>query len=327
MYIIEKDIVLKRSTSSNDGHISRDYARSANSVPWNLDRIDQRTKNLDGTYTPEGTGTGIDVYVLDTGIRYTHHEFEGRAKYTGYDAIDELTGEEGEEAKTGQDCNGHGTHCAATIGGRVYGVAKKVNLYSSRVLDCSGVGSVTGIVNMMEYIVKNRLNKDRTAVISLSVGIKKSEVFNKAVDNIAHDKIVVVAASGNQGKDSCKYSPGSAQHSISVAAADINDASVTFSNVGACVDTFAPGSKIVSAVQTCDTCTGMKSGTSMACPHVTGSVALLLSLDNDLNPRDVKRRLLAQSTADVIDLHAMSQSLSSMTPNRLLYVGIDGQNQ
>ena len=122
------------------------YATAAHEVPWNLDRIDQRSDTLDGSYSPEGTGEGVDVYIFDTGIHYTHNEFEGRASYGGYDAIDALTGSD----KRGLDCNSHGTHCAGTVGGKTFGVAKKASLYSIRVLGCTGSGAISGIIKGLD---------------------------------------------------------------------------------------------------------------------------------------------------------------------------------
>ena len=287
-------------------------------IPWNLDRIDQRTDVLDGEYSPKGTGQGVDVYILDTGIRYTHEDFEGRAHYAGYDAIDELVG----SRNRGNDCNGHGTHCAGTIGGRRFGVAKKATLYAARVLDCTGTGAVSGIIRAMEYIVDKREREQHTskAVFSMSLGVTKSVVFNEAANNTVLQGIVVVSASGNQGQDSCEYSPGSAELAISVAASDHEDHSVTFSNIGECVDIFAPGVSIKSAINTCDTCTESKTGTSMAAPHVAGYAAVMFSIDPSLSPEQLKQTLVDQSTKDLISLARMASILTKDTPNRLLYV-------
>ena len=291
---------------------------SDDEIPWNLDRIDQHTNILDGEYSPEGTGQGVDVYILDTGIRYTHEDFEGRAYYAGYDAIDELVGTQ----NRGNDCNGHGTHCAGTIGGRKYGVAKEANLYAARVLDCTGTGAVSGIIRTMEYIVDKREREQHTskAVFSMSLGVTKSVVFNEAANNTVLQGIVVVSASGNQGQDSCEYSPGSAELAISVAASNREDNSVTFSNIGECIDIFAPGVAIKSALNTCDTCAESKTGTSMAAPHVAGYAAVMFSIDPSLTPEQLRRMLVDQSTKDSISLARMASVLTQNTPNRLLYV-------
>ena len=293
---------------------------------WNLDRLDQRENKLDGMYLPKSNGKGVDVYVLDTGIRYSHEDFGGRAKYCGYDAIDMLT----KSSLKGQDCNGHGTHCAGTIGGKIFGVAKEVNLYSARVLSCAGSGAVKGILDAMEYILKTRQEKGVTsrAVFSMSVGVRKIGVFNHGVNNAAKHGIVVVSASGNQHSDSCSYSPGSAKLVISVGATDREDISAPFSNIGKCTDIFAPGEAIKSAGYECDTCVITKSGTSMACPHVAGYAAIVLGLDSSLSPLEVKKQMIKDSTKNVVDMSAMAQTMSLIqeTPNRLLFVGTNSHN-
>lgn len=290
-------------------------------IEWNLDRIDQKHLPLDShAFSPKGNGKNVDVYVVDTGIRYTHSEFTGgRAKYAGYDAIDALVST---SSKRGRDCNGHGTHCAATIGGKTFGVAKGVNLYSARVLDCSGTGSVSGIIHSMDHIIRKRkeAKKTSTAVFSMSLGVKKSTSFNDAVNKAVRDGIVVVSASGNQRGNSCNYSPGSASLSISVGATNDQDLCASFSNIGSCTDVFAPGYSIHSADSGCDSCTATKSGTSMACPHVAGYAAIILGANPSMTPAQVKSQLIKDSTKGVVRFDDRP-SLAQETPNRFLYVG------
>ena len=300
------------------------YATAAHEVPWNLDRIDQRSDTLDGSYSPEGTGEGVDVYIFDTGIHYTHNEFEGRASYGGYDAIDALTGSD----KRGLDCNSHGTHCAGTVGGKTFGVAKKASLYSIRVLGCTGSGAISGIIKGLDHVMESR-SKSRKAVISMSLGVRshhgRHNSFTTAIDNAVSSGIVIVAASGNQGTDSCTVSPGNAMKSISVAATKRNDESAFFSNLGSCVDVFAPGTEIRSAGMDCDNCVATKSGTSMACPHVAGYAAVLLGIDSTLTPTQVKQRIVSHATKGVVSFESVT-ALSSKTPNRLLYVPKSGSD-
>ena len=322
-YLIENDRVIKRSNHDDLSFMEEALGelQDTSSIEWNIDRIDQRKNKLDHSYNPKGNGHGVDVYILDTGIRYTHSDFKGRAKYSGYDAIDQLV-KSGKKMK-GLDCNGHGTHCAGTIGGRQYGVAKQATLYSARVLDCSGTGAVQGILDTMEFIIKKRKDeKHQTkAVFSMSLGVSKITTFNEGVNNAVKNGVVVVAASGNQGGNSCNYSPGSAALSLAVAATGSDDASTSFSNIGLCTDIFAPGSNIKSAGHDCDTCTAVKTGTSMACPHVAGYVAIILSLDSSLTPQQVKEKLIKDSTKGTVDFSLMANDLKTTTANRFLYVG------
>ena len=330
-YSIESDHVIKRNNHNSrykdlDEFLTAqdedsDDVKASYGVEWNLDRIDQHDRELNGAYDPKGNGEGVDVYILDTGIRYTHDEFQGRAKYVGYDAIDELV--KTNTPKNGLDCNGHGTHCAATVGGKTYGVARGVTLYSARVLDCTGTGSIGGILDAMNYIIKARKASGTSgkAVFSMSLGVKKNRGFNLAVDNAVKTGIVVASASGNQMSDSCQYSPGSAELSISVAASSKSDESASFSNIGRCTDIYAPGYDIVSAGHDCDSCTASKSGTSMACPHVAGYAAIVLGLNPDFDPSDVKKEMIKVSSKQKINMNEMTASLATKTPNRLLYVG------
>ena len=285
-------------------------------VQWNLDRLDQHSKSLDGQFHPSGDGSKVDIYILDTGIRYDHVDFSGRAKYAGMDSIDELTG----SRLQGKDCNGHGTHCAGIAGGKTHGVAKASSIYSLRVLACSGKGAVSGIVMGIDYVIGKSKTETSRKIMGLSLDLKVSHSLNKAVEVAALNNIPAVVASGNQGKDSCDYSPSSAPSSISVGATDAQDVALSFSNSGACVDLFAPGYAIASASYSCSTCELIKSGTSMSAPHVLGASALLLQEDDKLSPTELKEKLIKYSSKDVVDLSRLPDHLAKVTPNRLLFI-------
>jgi serine protease len=317
--VIEQDVALKRSGS--DIQYSDDLEQAdvgTSHIQWNLDRLDQHDNDLDGQYKPEGTGEMSSIYIIDTGVHYTHHEFEGRAKYAGFDAIDKLTG----SSRRGLDCQGHGTHCAGTAAGKTYGVAKKAHIFSLRALDCSGSGAVSGIVEGMDFIAKQVENgvHNGPVVFSMSLGVKESFSLNAAIKKATEKGIIAVSAAGNQAGDSCDYSPASARVGISVGATNKNDDMVVFSNAGECTDIYAPGASIKSAISKCDTCTDTLSGTSMAAPHVAGYMAVLLSFYPQMTAAQAKAHLIKQSTKNVVGLAAISGSLASRTPNRLLYV-------
>ena len=317
--VMEQDVALKRSRSNIPYSDDWEQAEVESShVQWNLDRLDQHDNDLDGEYKPEGTGEMASIYIIDTGVRYNHQEFEGRAKYAGFDAIDKLTG----SSRRGLDCQGHGTHCAGTAAGKTYGVAKKAHIFSLRALGCSGSGAVSGIVEGMDFIAKQVENgaHDGPVVFSMSLGVRESVSLNAAIKKATEKGIIAVSAAGNQAGDSCDYSPASARVGISVGATDKNDDMVVFSNAGECTDIYAPGASIKSATSKCDTCTAILSGTSMAAPHVAGYIAVLLSLYPQMTPAQAKAHLIKQSTKDVVGLAAISGSLASRTPNRLLYV-------
>jgi subtilisin family serine protease len=250
--------------------------RSMSDIQWDLDRVDEHQPVYNNHYSPAADGNGVDVYIVDTGINYDHEDLEGRAHFGGLDVIDQLTGSQNK----GKDCNGHGTHCAGTVGGKTFGVAKKVQLYSIRALDCKGTGAVDGIAIALDHVIaQHKADKGaRPKVVSLSLGIKKNEVLNAAVKKATDSGIVVSSAAGNQGGNSCLYSPASSRSGLSVGASDSHDMIPMFSNVGQCVDLFAPGYRIVSATSKCNSCTLAKSGTSMANPHVAGAAAVLLQV-------------------------------------------------
>ena len=313
---VEEDTALRRSQVlvHEDGVSTEEDNR----VPWNLDRLDQHVKKLDNQYNPAGDGKNVDIHVIDTGIMATHEEFEGRASDSGYDAVDDLTG----SSKQGVDCNGHGTHCSATAAGKTYGVAKKATIISTRALNCEGTGAVSGIVVGMDKIIQSHKESKtgRPKVLSQSLGVKKSVSLNRAIQEAVKAGIQVAGAAGNQGSYSCDYSPPSAKVGISVGATDRNDEVTIFTNTGECTDIMAPGSMIKSASIECNTCTKTMSGTSMATPHVAGAAAILLGMKPQLNAVDLKKKMVGDSTKNMVMMSSIANVRAHNTPNRLLFV-------
>jgi len=266
---------------------------------WGLDRVDQRDLPLDNAYNPLGDGSGVNVYVIDTGINYDHNDFGGRAQY--FD--DQIS-------SGGADCNGHGSHCAGTVGGTTWGVAKKANLWAVRVLSCSGSGSNSGVVAGMENVANGG---SLPGVASLSLGGGPSLSTDRAVNTLKDAGFVVVVAAGNDNDDACNYSPARAANAITVGATDNTDTRSSFSNWGTCLDIFAPGSSITSCWWTGTDSTRTISGTSMACPHVAGAAAVILGNNPSLSPDQVESALKADASVNKI-----SQVRGSI--NSLLYV-------
>lgn len=262
------------------------------SPPAGLDRVDQRSQPLSGSYAFDRTGAGVTAYVVDTGIRLGHTDFGGRAR-TGFDAVT--------SGGTAEDCDGHGTHVAGTVGGTRSGVAKEVALSAVRVLGCDGSGSGSALLAGLDFIVRDhRAGTPAVAVLSLG-GDTTSTTIDDAVRRLVADGVSVAVAAGNAAVDACAVSPARVAEVLTVGASDPRtDARAPFSNVGRCLDLFAPGVGIVSAGHTSDTATLVSSGTSMAAPHVAGAAALVLQGAPSASPADVTRRLLDRATAGVV---------------------------
>src|SRR5881296_2167270 len=267
----------------------------ANGDPWGLDRIDQQGLPLSGTYTYTSTGAGVHAYIIDTGIWTLHPEFGGRANnvFDAYHA-------------TGEDCNGHGTHVAGTIGAATYGVAKGVSLHGVRVLSCAGIGLNSDVIAGVDWVSANHVNP---AVANMSLGGGKSPALDQAVTNLWNSGVFLAVAAGNDNVDACTESPSGAPSVFTVAASDKTDAKASYSNWGSCVEAYGPGSAIKSTYLGGTTMT--LSGTSMATPHVVGVAALYKATNGDQPSATVSDWLITNATAGVITGNP------SGTPNRL----------
>ncbi len=290
---------------------------------WGLDRLDQSTSSYyDSKYTPPCglTGQGTDVYVLDSGIWYSHNEFEGRAVYPGCDPIDQLSGTN----RTGLDCTGHGSHVAGTIAGKTLGVAPGATVFSVRVLDCHDMGSASSVLMGIECVLKKYQERKRPAIVNLSVYGEKDLLVKRGIDQLLKSGITVVSIAGNNGdnkpKDSCKVAPGSIQGVITASASTKQDKAYPGSNAGTCVDLYAPGTDIHSATHICDHCRSIRRGSSMAAPHVSGAIALLLEKCPHMSPWRAKHVLLSQMVvANKLDVSGIPSKYRSTTPNLLLH--------
>jgi subtilisin family serine protease len=278
---------------------------------WGLDRIDQRDLPLNSSYTFPSEAGSVHAYIIDTGIRTTHTTFGGRA-VSGFDAVD---------GGAADDCHGHGTHVAGTVGGAQYGVAKSVQLVAVRVLNCQGQGTNAQVVGGIDWVTQNAI---RPAVANMSLGGGANQAIDDAVRASINSRVTYAIAAGNgniigQRIDACTQSPARVPEAITVGATTINDAAASFSNFGTCVDILAPGVDITSSWATSDTATNTISGTSMATPHVAGAAALVLESNPGATAQEVRDTLVNNASVNKIS------NVGTGTPNRLLFVGGGGQ--
>ncbi|MDQ1044202.1 S8 family peptidase [Streptomyces sp. V4I2] len=273
------------------------------SAPWGLDRSDQTSLPLSGTYTyPDSAGTGVTAYVIDTGVRITHSQISGRASY-GYDAVDGDT--------TASDGNGHGTHVATTIAGSTYGIAKKAKIVAVRVLDNAGSGTTAGVIAGINWVTDNHSGP---SVANMSLGGGASTTLDNAVANSIASGVTYAVAAGNSSANASSYSPARVASAITVGATTSTDAKASYSNYGSVLDIFAPGSSITAGWYTSDTATNTISGTSMATPHVAGAAAVYLAGHTSATPAQVATALINGSTTGKVT------SAGTGSPNRLLKI-------
>jgi aqualysin 1 len=281
-------------------------ATTQTNAPWGLDRIDQRSRPLSTTFTYFNTGAGVRAYIIDTGIRFSHTQFGGRAS-SGFDAVD---------GGSADDCNGHGTHVAGTVGGSTYGVAKGVSLIGVRVLNCSGSGTTSGVIAGVNWVTGNH-QAGQPAVANMSLGGAASSALDTAVRNSIADGVSYAVAAGNGNifgiaQNACNSSPARVGDAMTISATDSSDRKASWANYGSCVDWFAPGVSITSAWRTSNTATRTISGTSMATPHTAGVAALYLQSNRSASPASVRTALFNLTTKGVV-------TSSSTTNNHLLF--------
>ncbi|WP_405589229.1 S8 family peptidase [Streptomyces sp. NBC_01092] len=285
-----------------DTRVTQEHTQK-NPPSWGLDRIDQANLPLDKSYTwPESAGTGVTVYVIDTGIRISHKDFGGRASY-GWDFVG--------NDRTASDGNGHGTHVAGTIAGRQFGVAKNAKVVAVRVLDNAGGGTTAQVIAGIDWVTKHA---GKPAVANVSLGGYRNAQLDAAVRNSIAAGVTYTVAAGNDGLPAGLYSPAAVREAITVGATGKNDARAGFSNTGSVLDLFAPGVSITSASYASNTGRATYSGTSMASPHVAGVAALYLADHRKASPAQVSKALVAQAVSGKVSGRGLG------SPNKLVQV-------
>jgi len=279
-------------------------ATSEDHAIWNLDRIDQRDLPLNKTYTYSASGKGVTAYVIDTGVWFRHPEFQGRAR-SGYDFVD--------DDRNAKDCNGHGTHVAGTISGKKYGVAKNIEVVALRVLGCDGRGPFSQVIAGVDWVTRHA---DYPAVANVSIGGRPNQAVDDAITASIESGITYTIAAGNDHADACNYSPARTPLALTVGASDKTDQQWRHSNVGRCLDLYAPGVMIRSAWPSNTGITNTISGTSFAAPHVAGTAALYLQVHPRAAPAQVSDAILGGATKGRLS------GLDGDSPDKLVYTGI-----
>ncbi|KAF9522565.1 serine proteinase [Crepidotus variabilis] len=267
-------------------------------APWGLGRISTTPKlasqdvtalTYNYAYADDKLGSGVDIFIVDTGIRTTHVTFGGRARwgatFGGYASV---------------DGHGHGTHCAGTAVGAQYGVSKNANVIAVKVLSDGGSGTVADIVSGLQYVKDQAAASGHPSIVSMSLGGGASQPLDDAVASLTTAGVHVAVAAGNSNTDAGTTSPARAPSAVTVGASTIADARASFSNYGPVVDIFAPGQDVISAWNTNDTATNRISGTSMATPHIAGLIAYVVARDGNDTPAAISAKLQNQALKGII---------------------------
>ena len=284
--------------------VERDQIVSIDAT-WGQDRIDERELPLDGSFSASGDGTGVHAYVIDTGLRESHQDFNGRVGQ-GFDAVGGGV----------DDCNGHGTHVAGTVAGSTYGVAPDATIHGVRVLGCNGAGANSGVIAGVDWVTANAI---QPAVANMSLGGRASAALDRAIANAVDSGVTMVVAAGNEDQDACNVSPAREQHRRSPWAQRRVPTGGRASRTSERVSTSSPpGQDITSTWIGSDSATRSISGTSMASPHVAGGAAIVLEADPTASPARVTDALLGDATTGALS------GIGAGSPNLLLFVGSDG---
>ena len=289
---------------------------------WGLDRIDQRGVPLDGEYLYNTSGAGVDVYIVDSGIRATHLDFGGRVDtVNAFTTVNDGYGTD--------DRFGHGTMVAGVVGGATYGVAKGVTLHPVRIIDSTGAGMISDLISGIDWITQQYTSQvttttskngkttttgtHRPAVVNISLITSGSTAINSAITTSINAGVTYAVAAGNYGDDACFYSPAGLAAAITVGASNDADNPWIYSNGGTCVDIFAPGVLVNTTFMRSDTDSVATTGTSIASPHVAGAAALYLAANPTATPAQVSNAIISQSTTNVL------LALPLNTANRVLF--------
>lgn len=294
-----------------DAVVNISYWVNQQTAAWPLQRVSHRFGGNSSYTFDNSAGAGTYTYILDTGIMTSHVEFGGRATW-GANFV---------AGSPNADDNGHGTHCAGSVGSQTFGIAKKTNMIAVKVLDSTGAGSYSNVISGLQWTAMNAMQNGRLgrAVASLSLAGGYSAALNAAVDALYAIGIPVVVAAGNVGQDASAYSPASARSAMTVGATDSNDIRPWWSNYGPLLDIFAPGVDIQSTWNNCPTCVNTLSGTSMATPAVAGMLSYLISKNNLRSGSDAVRLL------NYLAIEGTVKNAGNGSPNKLLFNG-NGDN-